>query len=353
MTTSEFFRNKAAFLEEQEPYIVLSKEKLVAERNNYYRVGDTEIAVSSIVQNQLDRLIGLPSRQRQGIEEAYGEEAIAGLRNSLAMSNCVAKPQNFALVANSQKLVVDGIVPLKDSVIPMESFFNLLEMFVDKHHYNIEVLESSQNGIYGISARLMPESPQYDTFFDDDAFISNGYYIKWNLGEIEVGNYYLRLVCSNGAVAKREHSLARLHKVDDVRIREFLKAPDNSRIIKNNLVRIKEAARIAAYTPASLNEVFQGRKLLTRHGVPEDLAEQLMPYTQLLNRYEDLYGGNVPVSRAKSNIMMWDMYNSLTDFASHTPLWGESDNRRSSLMQRSVDLLQRERDIQPYYDIYT
>ena len=354
MTNEDFLNRRAAFLEEQEPFIVLSKENLVAERDNYYRVADTSIMVSPEVQNQLDKLIGLTTIQRKGMEEAYGPDTVANLRNSLAMANCVEKPKNFALVANSHKLMVDGIVPLKDQIIPMESYFNLLEMFVDKHSYDIEVLESSHNGIYGISARLLPIHPQYDAFFGDDEFLTNGFYIKWNLGEIEIGNYYVRLVCSNGAIETKEHALARVHNMDDQRIRELIHSPQKSSLIKHNLSRIKEAAEIASQTPASLSEVYCGKKLLIRHGTPEDLAEQLMPYAQLLEKYAEYgYGNHLPVARAKSNVKMWDLYNNLTEFASHTSMWNTNDNRRTSLMQESVRLLQKKRDIQPYYDIFS
>ena len=354
MTNSDFLRCKSTYLNEQEPFIVLSKEELVAEKDNYYRIGETSIAVSPTVQNQLDKLIGLPPKQRKGLEETFGTDAIVSLRNSLAMANCVEKPTNFALVANSQQLIVDGIVPLKGQVIPMESYFNLLEMFIDKHSYEIETLESSHNGIYGITARLMPIHPQYDSFFNDDEFLTNGFYIKWNLGEIEVGNYYVRLICSNGAFETEEHSLARMQNLDDQRIREFINSPKKSSLITRNLDRMKEIAQIASQTPASLNEVYCGKKLLTRHGAPEDLAEQLMPYCQLLNQYEEHgYGTHLPISRTKSDIMMWDLYNNLTEFASHTTLWSANDNRRSSLMQQSVGLLQKKRDILPYYDIFS
>lgn len=117
---------------------------------------------------------------------------------------------------------------------------------------------------------------------------------------------------------------------------------------------MKEIAQTASQTPASLNEVYCGRKLLTRHGAPEDLAEQLMPYSRLLNQYEEHgYGSHLKISKAKSDIMMWDLYNNLTEFASHNTLWDVNDNRRSSLMQQSVGLLQRKRDIQEYYDIFS
>lgn len=236
----------------------------------------------------------------------------------------------------------------------MESYFNLLEMFIDKHSYEIEAIESSHNGIYGITARLSPIHPKYDVFFDNDEFLSNGFYIKWNLGEIEVGNYYVRLACTNGAFETVEHSLSRIQNLDDHRIMEFINSPKRSSLITHNLNRMKEIARTASQTPASLNEVYCGRKLLIRHGAPDDLAEQLMPYSRLLNQYEEHgYGTHLPTSRTKSDIMMWDLYNNLSEFASHTTLWDVNDNRRSSLMQQSVGLLQRKRDIQPYYDIFS
>ncbi len=41
------------------------------------------------------------------------------------------------------------------------------------------------------------------------------------------------------------------------------------------------------------------------------------------------------------------------DFASHTDLWERTDIRSASLMQESMDLLMRKRDIQTYYDVFT
>ena len=353
MTTSDFLSKKNELLKNQEPYLVLSKEELVAETDNYYRIGDTSILVSDGAQLQIDKLIGLSQKQRKGINETFGANAITNFRNSIAMANCVSKPKRFALVANSQENIVDGIVPLKDQAIPMDSFLNLLEMFLDKHSYEIKALESSRNGVYGITVRLTPVHPQYDTFFGNDEFLTNGYYIKWNLGEIEVGNYYVRLVCENGAIETIQHSLSRINNITDIKINEFMLSPSNSRTIKHNIDRMKKIAHESSQTMASLSEVKWGQRLLTRHGVPEDLAEQLMPYTQLLNQYKEHgYSNHLSMTNAKSNLVMWDLYNNLTEFATHTSLWAENDNRRSSLMQQSVAMLQKRRDIQPYVDIF-
>ena len=354
MTSAEFFKERNLFLQGQEPYLVLSKEELLAEHDTFYRIGDTSIEVTEGVQKELDKIIGITSSQREGIEEGYGSHAIALWRNSIAMSNSVSNPSRFALVANSRNYIVDGIVPLKNEAITMESFFDLLEMFLDKHSYEVSLFESAGNGVYGITARLNPLQPEYDVFFGNDEFMTNGLYIKWNLGEIEVGNYYVRLVCSNGAVETRKHSLARINSIGDDKIKALLNSPGRTDLIRANVSRMKEIANDAFHTMASLSEVWQGKKMLIRHGAPKDLAEQLMPYTQLLQQYAAHgYDNHVPITLVKSNINVWDLYNNLTEFATHTPLWAENDNRRSSLMQESLAFLQRQRDIKNYVDIFS
>ena len=353
MTSSEFFHQKAELLKKQEPYLILSKEELVAEANNYYRIGDYLVEVTEAVQRRLDDLVGLTANQRKGITAAYGQEAVTNLRNSIAMANCVKAPQRFALVANSHDLRIDGIIPIKDHGIPMESFFNLLEMFVDNHSYDISVLETAHNCVYGITARLMPIHPEYDVFFGNDEFLTNGFYVKWNLGEMEVGNYYERQVCSNGAVETTNHSLARINSVTDKDVNVFLHSASKRMLINQNVNRMKQVATEASQTVASLAEVSLGKRLMTRSGIPENIAEQLMPYAELLSQYDARgFGSNVREAQAKSNISMWELYNRLTEFATHNRLWSNDDNRRSNLMQQSVALLQKKRDIQPYFDIF-
>lgn len=352
MTNSEYVSIRDTLLREQKPFIVLNKNEIVSEGDNYYRIGDMQVAVTPSVQQQLDRQIGLSSRQREGIRQAYGENAVIGLRNGFAMANCVNSPKKFALIANPDELIVDGIVQLEAEAIPMRSFFNIVELFADEYSYEVEQVLSSYNGIYGITVKLMPVHPQYNTFGDDDEFITNGLYMKWNLGELELGNYYLRLVCTNGQMQITRNSLNRIHRIDNDDVMKIINPANTRNMAKRNLEAFKQAVLQARNIPASLAEVHHGKKLLLRHGTPENLAEQLMPYTELLNMYQEV-GKHIPPTQAKSNIKMWNLFNRLTDFASHTNLWERTDNRSASLMQQSMELLMCKRDIQTYYDIFS
>ena len=149
-----------------------------------------------------------------------------------------------------------------------------------------------------------------------------------------------------------EKALEHVHRIDDRRVEELLCAPDKAGVIARNWDAFKHAVNIADETTASLAEVQYGKKLLLRHGAPENLAEQLMPYSRLLEMY-GAQGFHVPARQAKSDINMYELFNRLTDFASHTTLWEQNDSRSSSLMQDSMEFLMRKRDIRNYYDIFS
>lgn len=351
MTTKEYVSRRNALLQEQAPYIVMDKNELITEGENFYNIRGVPVMVTPNVQNQLDQLIGLSPRQREGVRMAYGDDVVMNLRNSFAMANCVARPKKFALIANSAESIVDGIVPLDEEAIPMHSFFDVIEILADKYGYEVEQLQGSSRAAYGIIVRLMPIHPQHDAPFSNDEFVTNGLYLKWNLGEIELGNYYLRLVCTNGQMQLSENSLKRIHRIDDKKITEIIHSSNNPKLTARNWNSFKQAVMTANNTSASLSEVHSGKNLLLRHGAPEDLAEQLMPYSRLIELYETK-GLHVPAKQAKSDINMYDLFNRLTDFASHNQLWEQTDNRSSSLMQQSTQLLLRKRDIQTYYDIF-
>lgn len=49
---------------------------------------------------------------------------------------------------------------------------------------------------------------------------------------------------------------------------------------------------------------------------------------------------------------IWDTYNVLTQFASHTTIWKPNDHRRIAIINGAVELLKQEPDIINYLDIY-
>lgn len=108
MTSKEYEIRRDELLQQQAPFVVMEKNGLVAEGENYYRIGDVPVEVTAEVQYELDLLIGLKSKQSSAFRDAYGDRAVAGLRNSFAMADCVPDSRKFVLIANPSEHIVDG-----------------------------------------------------------------------------------------------------------------------------------------------------------------------------------------------------------------------------------------------------
>ena len=93
---------------------------------NIYRVDGADVMVDEGVSHRLDELIGLEQKQASVVRNASGEDGVRDFRNYLAVAGSISKPVHVALLANSETRMVDGVVPIKEDVIPMDAFFDYL-----------------------------------------------------------------------------------------------------------------------------------------------------------------------------------------------------------------------------------
>ena len=54
-----------------------------------------------------------------------------------------------------------------------------------------------------------------------------------------------------------------------------------------------------------------------------------------------------------ASMTVWDLFNSITDYASNNTDWNANDNRRGLLQGDAFKFLMRERDIKNYTDIFS
>lgn len=85
----------------------------------------------------------------------------------------------------------------------------------------------------------------------------------------------------------------------------------------------------------------------------KEAAEKLIPYEEVRTAYETAEH----YDRHKEHLMkgegtIWNTYNVLTQFATHTPIWTQQDYRRINLMNEAVGLLKKKPDIVNYMDIF-
>lgn len=88
-------------------------------------------------------------------------------------------------------------------------------------------------------------------------------------------------------------------------------------------------------------------------GVEKEQAEELIPYEKVRKAYENAeYYDCHKEHLMKGEGTIWDTYNSLTRFATHTSIWKHQDYRRINIMNGAVSLLKKKPDIVNYIDIY-
>jgi hypothetical protein len=183
----------------------------------------------------------------------------------------------------------------------------------------------------------------------------NGIWLRWNPTEIAFGNYYVRLVCTNGSTQTTQSRLLRTNTLEDqATLKRMLSIGSGHPQLKQNRDKMLVNAKAALNTKASLRELGLGSKLLQRSGMEEQDAAQLIPYQENIDRYEQagLSVGAYEQSLTVSNMSVWQLFNILTAFATHNQLWPAHDTRRSELMAQSVELLNQKRDIRSYQNIY-
>ena len=321
---------------------------------NVYRVEGTKVLVNDLVSKQLDRIIGLTPKQANVVRNASGESGVRDFRNYLATAGSMLAPVSVALIANPTSRTVSGLVPIKEDPITSDAFFDFLELFLDKNDLIPRRFEMAYDISVGLTLFLDSANPDVRQIAPGEDFLVNSYYLKWNLGQIELGRYYERLICSNGQTEVVRHKEARVSSLREEKIGGILNIPRNGGLLSHYFERFSGKAREAMEVRASVAELKFVSEKLDVYLVDSRVAEKIAPYGDALQQYANA-GYDCRPERLKSmkaNLSVWELYNAVTDYASNNPVWSEDDNRRGMLQAEALRFLMRERDIQNYSDIF-
>ena len=354
MDTNEFNKIKHEILMRPICYREFEAKEIVAMGENHYTVGNATFEVEPGVASKIDRFAGIKSGQSAIAHDSYGEQGLTNLRNFFGQAE-MRSSKRIVLVANSGTRQIVDAIPIRNRMVTPEVFFDFAEMLMDKNKYfpdNVEYTRDDRGG--SISIRMVPVSEQIMEFTKGDEFIANGIYLLWTPGEINLGNYYKRLVCSNGQTQTSNHTITKVFSPEKAEIEKLLNVTAESEPFKKNIDKMLVSAQLAMKTSASVHELGLAVKMLNKLGLEYGHANQIIPYERIITEYENAgYSlSSQQESQAKSDKTMWEVFNMLTFFATHNTVWAQQDIRRTSLMQTSVDLLLRERDIKDYYNIF-
>lgn len=352
MQTTDYNIYKDEFLLQSVGYREVARNEIVALDETHFQVGGSILEFSNEVSTKIDRFIGIKSDQCKIAEKSYGANGVSNLRNFFAQASR-KDDDRVILVADLSNRKITNLFPTHKHLIPPESFFDFAEMFMDKNRYEPEAVEYDNGS--EVSIRMKSLDPQVMTFAEGDDFISNGLWLRWNPTEVAFGNYYERLVCTNGMTHMSQNKLIHADSLTDQHLVSALcDVNGETPALKHNLTLMLSNARTAIHTRASVYELGLGARMLRRFGVEESAVEQLIPYEENRICYQQS-GYSVTsqaLRRAVSNMTVWQLCNILTGFASHTQTWTRHDLRRPLLMEQSVVLLNAKRDIIEYNNVF-
>ena len=331
-------------------YREVDKNEIVAVDETHYRVGNAVVEFSPEMAEDMDRFVGLKTGQSKLAQDSYGDSGVANLRNFFSQARH-KRNEKIVLVADAETKSVTSVHQTPKHLIPPASFFSFAEMFMDKNRYEPDAVDFG-NGAE-ISIRMRSLDPQIMSFAKGDDFIADGVWLSWTPVEIAMGNYYERLVCRNGMTQVTQNRQMHLDSLEDEQKVRLLLGNSNG-FLRQNLAVMLKNAQTAIATQASVRELGLGARILQQAGVEPETVSKLLPYKENVERYEQ---AGCPtnaegLAMAVSNMTVWDEFNVLTAFASHNKVWHSHDIRRTMLMSRSVDFLNRKRDIRRHFNVY-
>ena len=353
MDTNEFNQIKQEVLARPVCYRELEAREIVALGENHYSVGNATFEVEPVVAGKIDHFAGIKQGQSRIAQDSYGDHGLTNLRNFFGQAEAKAS-KRIVLAADIQTRQIVDAIPIRDRMITPEAFFDFAEMFMDKNNYLPDNVEYRVNGGGRISILMNPVTEQIMEYAPGDEFVSNGAYLVWTPGEVNLGNYYKRLVCSNGSIRTSHHEIATAYSPENANMEKLLNVTTESEPFKKNTERMLVSARQAMQTSASVHELKEAVKILNKHGLEDGDANQIIPYQRIKSEYENAgyLLDSVQECQAMSDKTMWEVFNLLTFFATHNKVWAPQDIRRTSVMESSMNLLLRERDIKEYYNIF-
>ena len=263
------------------------------------------------------------------------------------------KPKSVVVIASPQNRQLTEIVPIVDEYISPTLFFDFAEMMAEETGYTISDIKFNNSGTPHVTITYTNPQEHTHLFGLGEDFMMDGFYLAWTLSHVELGHYYERLVCSNGQTVREEHKDATVYKLSSNEIRKMIAQVKDKRFIAQGVEQFGKLFTVASTSRISLSEMGKAQKILIAQGIEKEQAETLIPYEETRSAYENAgYYDRHKEHLIKGEGTIWETYNALTQFATHTPIWEHHDYRRINIMNGAVGLLKKKTDIINYIDIY-
>lgn len=288
-------------------------------------------------------ILGLAQSFGGKLNSVFGEQFTNTLMNTMKDAIAKQKTSSVTLLVSPDR-VIQRIHRTGSSYVSNENFFDIVERTIDKSDLSINNLQIDDQG--GIIIGTTNPNSEFEIsgsgLKSGQEVFQGGLNFNRTYNGLQVDPFLHRLWCTNGLVTKEFEESIRMTNI----------TPKSWETFHKNLERIEsqnyqpkgfvDKVKMAANTPASLQEMSNGIQIIQRNSNIDDLNVQpFIPYGETYNAFKKM--GIQPSElthnqkrNARTNISVWDIVNGITDFASHD--YGfEIKNPESTRNQMMVD----------------
>lgn len=305
------------------------------------------------VVDRLNRHIGTNRTQLNLVRNAAGDVGQVNFRNFLSDATTFDYNKDVVIIASPEtRHIVNVLIP-KHDFIPPQQFFDFAQLFMDDASYRFEKMEVDRSGHFDIMVYMQSQNPTIKQFAPGEDTITDGAYLRWTGDQIELGNYFTRLVCTNGAVATVKERHARLDTFNAHEVHRLIDLAKSRHLPHIGFRDYEEKALEAMETKCSLFELQNLTSTLTgsRTGLSAETVNSILP-TMKYEKHFEARGIDVKYQSKliKTDLAVWTVFNMLTAFATHTDLLDPDDSARSQVMNVATRFLHAKRDIKNYIE---
>lgn len=318
-----------------------------------FDLNGVDLVFEPSVIDSLNRRIGTSRTQLNMVRNASGDVVQVNFRNFLSDAATFTDNRDVVIIASPEtRHIVNVVIPTHE-FIPARQFFDFAQLFMDEAGYEFERMETSGSGRLDIMLYMQSRTPTVRQFAPGEDTITDGAYLHWTGDRIELGNFYKRLVCGNGAIAtvkKKQTALLSFSPQEVCRMINLAKSRELPEIgFRTYAMKAVEAMD----TQCSLAELQGLSAALTgrRTGLSQETVRSFLPTRE----YEEYFSARgVDIRRqgklVKTDLTAWAVFNLLTAFASYTDRLAPEDGARGMILHAAMQFLQAERDIRHYIE---
>jgi hypothetical protein len=288
----------------------------ISKNGNRFNYQDSELAPSS-----LKSLLGVLGVKESLVNEIKDDstqwgplhDALSNIKENKVVTAVLNRRNNSISKVFNHGIKEEKPIDLTNGLRYTEEFLKNTEANLELQDFNFD-----PNNIC-ININFKSPDSDIDVFGDGKDMWKAGFGMQFHLNKFITSPFFLRLVCSNGMVAA--HRMAqRFVNSDELTQRTFDKQVLKYTGPASGMEEVQTYCRRLRDNNASLREFYSARDRVS--AIDKDLANEYFPENEIVGRYK-MIGLDVNrqnrrwMATANSNVNSYDLFNNLTNIASH------------------------------------